>query len=454
MEDGGFLALILTSIIHHPTSNNQKTMKKLLFILLINFLPAQQSWTLKQCLDYASANHPLVKQSAVNIQKNDRQISASKGMLLPSVDAGINHNYNFGNGINQQNNQREAINTQTDNLYAQANWELMNWRNYLNISLSKINKESSTFKMKQAQNEVKLNVITMFFTYQNSKSWLEVLETQLSGIEDQIKRTEKEVEIGNRPKSDVYDIKANLGTMQEQWVTAKNSRDLSKINLLNALAITKDTLDFTMTEENLASSNFNDANFIQNLLEKNPAYQTTLAEIKAQKKSVEVAKSAYLPTLNGSYTWSSFYNKVLGQPASANFSDQIKTNKNQQLGFGLNIPIFNKLQVKNNVEIAKLNVINSNYDRDIVINNLTQSINSIKAQFLNAQEKYNLLEANFENQRLSFQKSEEKYKEGLMDAYTFFVVRNGWLQANYNLINSKNDVVQQTELLKVFEAGF
>ena len=110
--------------------------------------------------------------------------------------------------------------------------------------------------------------------------------------------------------------------------------------------------------------------------------------------------------------------------------------------------------MKNNVEIAKLNVINSNYDKDIVINNLTQSINSIKAQFLNAQEKYNLLEANFENQKLSFQKSEEKYKEGLMDAYTFFVVRNGWLQANYNLINSKNDVVQQTELLKVFEAGF
>ncbi len=428
-------------------------MKKLFFILLINLLPAQQSWSLKQCLDYAAANHPLVKQSVVNIQKNERQISAAKGMLLPSVDAGVNHNYNFGNGINQQNNQREAINTQTDNLYAQANWELMNWRNYLNISLSKINKESSTFKMKQAQNEVKLNVIQMFFTYQNSKSWLEVLETQLSGIEDQIKRTEKEVEIGNRPKSDIYDIKANLGTMQEQWVSAKNQRDLSKINLLNALAITKDTLDFKMNEEILVDSNFNDANFIQNLLEKNPAYQMTLAEIKAQQKSVEVAKSAYLPTLNGSYTWSSFYNKVLGQPASANFSDQIKTNKNQQLGFGLNIPVFNKLQVKNNVEIAKLNVINSNYDKDIVINNLTQSINSIKAQFLNAREKYNLLETNFENQRLSFQKSEEKYKEGLMDAYTFFVVRNNWLQANYNLINSKNDVIQQTELLKVFEAG-
>lgn len=428
-------------------------MKKLFFILLINLFPAQQSWTLKQCLDYASANHPLVKQSAVNIQKNDRQISAAKGMLLPSVDAGINHNYNFGNGINPQNNQRESINTQNDNVYAQANWELMNWQNYLNISLSKINRETSTFRMKQAQNEVKIIVIQTFFTYQNSKSWLDVLETQISGIEDQIKRTEKEVEIGNRPKSDVYDIKANLGTLQEQWVSAKNSRDLSKINLLNALAITRDSLNFKMEDDALASSNFNDANFVNNLLEKNPAYQSVQTEIKAQQKNVAIAKSAYLPTLNGAYNWSTFYNKTLGEPADA-FSDQLKRNKNQQVGFGLNIPVFNKLQVKNNVEIAKLNVINSNYDKEIVINNLTQSINSIKAQFQNSEEKYTLLQANFENQKLSFQKSEEKYKEGLMDAYTFFVVRNNWLQANYNLINSKNEVIQQTELLKVFEAGF
>ncbi|WP_374459746.1 TolC family protein [Chryseobacterium taeanense] len=428
-------------------------MKKLFFILFINFLSAQQSWTLKQCLDYASAHHPLVKQSTVNIKKNEREISAAKGMLLPSVNAGVSHNYGFGSSINQNTNQREAINTQYDQVYAQANWELMNWKNYLIISLSKINKESSVYKMKLAQNEVKMNVIMMFFTYQNSRSWLDVLQTQISGIEDQIKRTEKEVEIGSRPKSDVYDIKANLGTMQEQLLSAKNLKDISKINLLNALAITKDTLDFTMPEENLAGADFNDQNFVQNLLEKNPAYQSALKEIQAQQKNVKIAKSGYLPTLNGSYTWSSFYNKILGQPAT-DFSEQIKLNKNQQLSFGINIPVFNKLQVKNNIELAKLNVISSNYDKDIIINDLTKSINSIKVQFLNAQEKYNLLETNFENQKLSFQKSEEKYKEGLMDAYTFFVVRNNWLQVNYNLINSKNDVIQQTELLRVLENGF
>lgn len=431
-------------------------MKNFIFIFFISLYPAQQSWNLQQCLDYASANHPLIKQATVTVKKNERLITGSKGMLLPSIEADINHNYSFGSSINQSSNQREKVNTQYDEFNARANWELFNWKNFLNISLSKLNKETSSYKLKQAQNEVKLNVIQMFFAYQNSRSWLEVLETQISGIEDQIKRTEKEVEIGNRPKSDVYDIKANLGTLQEQWVSAKNQRDLSKINLLNAMAVTQDSLDFVMNDDGIFSeAEFQDPDFTKKLLEKNPAYQSVVAEINAQKKKEEVAKSGYLPTLNGSYRWSSFYNKALGNNDTPliSFSDQFAQNKNQSLSFGLSIPIFNKLQVKTNVEIAKLNTINSNYDKELVINNLTQSINSIKAQFLNAQEKYHLLDLNFENQKLSFQKSEEKYKEGLMDAYTFFVVRNGWLQANYNLISSKNDVIQQTELLKVLESG-
>lgn len=430
-------------------------MKNFIFIFFVGLFPAQQSWNLQQCLDYAAANHPLVKQATVNIKKNDHQIAASKGMLLPSVEAGVDHSYSFGSSINQSSNQREVLNTQYDQLKAQANIELFNWRNYVTISLSKLNKETSSYRLKKAQNDVKLNVIQNFFSYQNSKSWLNVLETQISGMEEQIKRTEKEVEIGSRSKSDIYDIKANLGTLQEQWVTAKNQRDLAKINLLNALAVTQDSVDFVMNNESaLAEEDFDYSDFTKRLLENNPAYQTVFAEIKAQEKMVNLAASAYFPTLNGSYSWSTFYNKSLNNNASTiSFSDQLTQNKNQSVFFGLTIPIFNKLQVKNNVEVAKLNVINSTYDKELIVNNLTQIINSIKAQFLNAQEKYGLLESNFENQKLSFQKSEEKYKEGLMDAYTFFVVRNNWLQANYNLISSKNDVIQQTELLKVLKTG-
>lgn len=61
--------------------------------------------------------------------------------------------------------------------------------------MRKLNKESSEYRLRSAKNEISLNVIQQFFQYQYDKAWLEVLQTQISGIEEQIKHTEKEVEI-------------------------------------------------------------------------------------------------------------------------------------------------------------------------------------------------------------------------------------------------------------------
>jgi outer membrane protein TolC len=71
-------------------------MKNLIFLFFVGLYPAQQTWNLQQCLDYASTHHPLVKQATVNVSKNEKLITGSKGMLLPSVEAGVRHTYSFG----------------------------------------------------------------------------------------------------------------------------------------------------------------------------------------------------------------------------------------------------------------------------------------------------------------------------------------------------------------------
>ncbi|MDV2447195.1 hypothetical protein CMU93_06735 [Elizabethkingia anophelis] len=428
--------------------------KKLIFLSISVFMFSQQTeeWDLQKTIDYAISKHPTVQQSILKVDQRKQEITASKGMLLPSVSASTSQNYSFGSTINPGTNQREALNVGTTQFSAIANWELFNWRNFMNISLSKMNKESSDYRLKAVQNDIALNVIQLFFQYQNDKAWLGVLKTQLDGVEEQIKRTEKEVEIGNRPKSDIYDIKANMGTLQEQWVSAKNQKEISKNNLLNALAINSDNIDFVQNTTDTSSAlAFSDENFVKEMLEKNPAYLAAAKDIQASAEKIRVERSGYLPTLNGQYSWSTFYSKVLGgnQPTTA-FSDQFNQNKNQQVYFNLSIPVFNKLQVKSNVEIAKLNKINADLEKEKTVNNLVTALKAIKIQYQNSEEKYRLLQQNFENQKLSFDKSEEKYKEGLMDAYTFFVVRNNWLQANYNLIKSRYDVMLQEELWKIY----
>lgn len=425
---------------------------KILKFLFVFFAVAvsAQSWTLQQCLDYALKNHPSIKQSLIDVQKSDKEIAVAKGNLLPSVNAGINHNYSFGSTIDPSTNSRKSLNTQYDQFNISAPIELFNWKNYLNIQLSKLNKQSSQYRLKSIQNEIFLNIIQQFFQYQNNKAWIEVLDSQISGMEDQIKRTEKEVEIGNRPKSDIYDIKANLGTIKEQWISAQNAMEISKINLQNAIGLKNDSIDFLLNEDISYTKLDDDEDLVQLLLEKNPNYQNVLQNSMIAKKNVEILKSDYLPKLSGLYQWSTFFSKELRNSAETNFSTQFKENKNNYVSVGLDVPIFNRFQTKNRVEIAKLTSENIDLEKEKVILELTKSLKNIEIQYKNAQRKYQTLQENFENQKLSFQKSEEKYKEGMMDAYTFFMIRNSWLQANYNLIESRNNLMLQSELIKIY----
>ena len=102
-------------------------------------------------------------------------------------------------------------------------------------------------------------------------------------------------------------------------------------------------------------------------------------------------------------------------------------------------------------EVLEIDIFENWFENEKNLNEIYKILNIIAEQYENALQKNEILTSNFENQKLSFERSEEKYKEGLIDAYNFFVVRNNWLQANFNLNSSRYEVMQQTELLKVFE---
>lgn len=418
--------------------------------LLTSLLNAQTPWNLQQCLDYTMENHPSIQQTVLNVENADQNILSAKGNLLPNLNAGANHNYSFGSTINPATNSREALNVLNDQFYVSSNVELFNWKNFLNIQLNKFEKESFLYRVEAQKNELKLQVIQQFYIYQNAKAWKEVLETQLLGIDEQIRRTEKEVEIGTRPKSDVYDIKANLGNIKESWVTAKREQTLAKIQLLNILNIKSDSITFVSDEldGNLTLNAYID---FEQQIAKQPAIQSMEKEIEMREKEIKMAKANRLPTLNGQYQFSTFYSRILNtNDATTSFSDQINQNKNHYVGFGLNLPIFNRFQVKTQTTLAENAKENAVLEKEKQSVALVNELKKIYTSYQNAIEKYEMVQSNFKNQKLSYERSVEKFNEGLMDAYTFFIVRNNWLSANFNLIQSKNEVRMQRELLNTF----
>ena len=54
-----------------------------------------QSWTLETCIDYALKNNIQIKQSELNTELSEINLTQSKANLLPSLNGNASHTYNY-----------------------------------------------------------------------------------------------------------------------------------------------------------------------------------------------------------------------------------------------------------------------------------------------------------------------------------------------------------------------
>jgi len=417
-------------------------------IFFYHIIEAQEAFTLEECIVYATENHPDITQKEVAARQSDVRHKQAKNDLLPALNLGMNHNYSLGSTINPSTNSRAPLNIQNDQFYAGLEIELFNWANYLKISLRESEIRESMKQQQVVKQQLTLRVINDFYQYQYNKALQRVLTSQLKGIEDQINRTTEEVQIGTRPQSDIYDIKANLGNIKQAWVQARKQTAISKNNLFATMSMPVRNAEFVLNEELFIKNSVK-----ENVdIEKQPIIETYSLLLEQEDKRIKLAKAVGLPTLFGSYQWSSFYSRELNSENNIGFTEQLSQNRNQFIGIGINIPIFNKKRNYSETQLAQLNKENILAEQERIKLELSQTIENIASNYQYALEEYTLISSNFENQRLSYLRSEEKFKEGLIDSYTFFIVQNNWLDANYNLIRSKYDVMLQQDLFRVFSA--
>ena len=91
-------------------------MKNLLFaILTLSAVSVQAqtetSWTAQQCMKYAVEHNTQVHRAVLQLDNYKAQKTSAIGSFLPSVDASIGANYNFGRAIDPETNGYTNVST-------------------------------------------------------------------------------------------------------------------------------------------------------------------------------------------------------------------------------------------------------------------------------------------------------------------------------------------------------
>ena len=402
--------------------------------LFSSFCFAQETnWTLQKCIALGIENNLAIKIQQLEIKRNQKTKVSMLNELLPQVNLYGNQSYNFGSTIDPSTNGRVSSNIQYDNFYLSAQMNLLDFSKIAEAQKDKITIEIAMAEKEIIENEYKLQVLESFYQTLFTQELQKIQEIQLQNSKYNLDRITKEVTIGSKPKSDLYDIQFNYAQEEKRFLETQQLLAIQKTQLFQLINYKDLNIETVVLEHTIA----NPENDLENL--KNPKIKAALLALEKSEKEINFQRANNLPTLSTFYQLASFYYKPLNQPEIVvdNFSNQIGNNKNQQVGVQISIPVFNGFKNNRAITAAKIDSEKSKLKIEQEKNTLYQqleleqknkkNLESIQAKLIEIE--------NFA--RASFTTTQAKFTTGVIDVFSYSMAKNNWLTSQYEVIKNK-----------------
>jgi outer membrane protein len=262
-----------------------------------------QRWSLQECIEYAFANSINVSRSNLQVQSSQAELFQSRASMLPTVNASGQQAYNFGRFVDPTTNLFIQQNTRTNNFGFNANLLLFQGLQVQNtIRAFQALFRANILDVEQAKNEVALNVALSYLDVLNNQELLEVARNVVAATELQVQRTEKLVQAGSQPQTELLTLQAQLATDKAQYVATQNNLRIARLNLMQAMNLPS-TPNFEIEPIEVADPAvepyLQSAQEVFNIaLETLPSVQSADLKVKSSQHDVAAARGFYYPRLS------------------------------------------------------------------------------------------------------------------------------------------------------------
>ncbi|WP_338759654.1 TolC family protein [Bernardetia sp. ABR2-2B] len=450
-------------------------------------------WSLDSCISYALRQNIQLKINELGIENSELALKQSKDDRLPNANASISHNYNWGRSIDPFSNSFVNQLIRTNNLSLNSSVTLYNGSRLNNtIAQNELQVEADKLNYGQAQNDLMLNIASNYLQVVLNKEIAANARRQKTSTQAQYDRTQQLVEAGVLPRANLYDLEAQLAADQQQIILGENNLMLAKLQLRQLMQLSP-TEDF-----DIVTPQVDDPSAI--LDSKNPYQIYQIAEttqpnikgadvnIEVAEKGIDIAEAGRLPTLSlvggagANYTSSQKERfdvtdqtivglDTLGYIANGagiptdyvvrpdvalgkenfGFFNQLNESFRYSVGLRLDIPIFNRFQVDNNVQRAKIQTQNAQLNSKLIRTQLYQTIEqayisarAAKASFEASKQRVKALE---ETVRVM----EKRLEAGAANSTEYTVVKNNLSVAQADLLRAKYEFIFRIKVLEFYE---
>jgi len=462
-------------------------------LVLITTLKAQEVWTLEKCVEYALTNNIQVKQQLLLAKSESALLQQNKLSMLPSLNGGASHGYNFGQTVDRYTNQFATSRVQTDNFYLGSSVTLFEGFQKLNqVKMKQSDVEATHFETDKFMDDISLLIATGYLQILYYSELAKTAQNQLNATELQSKRLKNLVDAGAVAQGDYYTLEAQKAAENSQVISALNNLDIAHLTLAQMLDLpTAEGFEIEHPDLDMGSPTLSvlPDQIYAFALETQPSIKSAEARVKSSEIGLSIAQGGQSPALTLQGSIGSGYSgaaqvlesyqiitpDVTNTPAAGfipatnslpkqevwnyeysgvyktkSFNDQFKDNFNKSVALNLSIPIFNGWSTRTNISRAKINVENQKYNLENSKLELRKTIQQAYADAKAALNNYDASTTGVNAARESFRYAEQKFNVGSMNSVDYNNAKKDLEKAESDQVRAKYEFIFKSTVLDFY----
>ena len=432
------------------------------FFLLITAVKSQEVWTLEKCVEYALSNNIQVKQQLLQVKSESALLQQDKLSLLPSLNGGASHGYNFGQTVDRYTNQFATSRVQTDNFYLGSSLTLFDGFQKINqVKQRKSDLEATRYETDKFMDDISLNIATGYLQILFYNELAKTAEKQLKATELQAQRLKTLVDAGALAEGDYFTIEAQKASENSQFVSAQNNLFIARLTLAQMLDLPNlDGFEIEYPDLDMAtqpSLSIKPDQIYEYALETQPSIKSAQSKVKSSEIGLSMAQGGQSPTLSlqgslgtGYSGAAQVFDTLTNEYITKSWNDQINDNFNKSFSINLNVPIFNGWSTRTNISRAKINVENQKYNLELSKLQLRKTIQQAYVDAKAALNNYEASTAGVNAAHESFRYAEQKFNVGALNSVDYNNAKKDLEKAESDQLRAKYEFIFKSTVLDFY----
>ncbi len=401
---------------------------------------AQQPWTLQQCVDTALANNRNIKQKELTRKTNEIAYQQARNNLLPNLNGSASQGWSFGRS-QIADGTYQNLNVSNTSFSLSSGITLFDGlKMKYNIDARMADLKVSEANLEKIRQDIILSVSSAFLQVLLNKELLQISENQLELTQNKIEQQKSLVAAGKLAEGEMYELLAQQSKEELSRTQAENSLKLSLLDLGQILELSDfEKLDVIVPADLMNNElQMLDAEKVyRSALNNRPEVKSAEYQLKNSEKNVQIAKSAYFPSLS------------FGASVSGGYYNSVSTPMSTSLGFNLSVPIFNKMETRNQVKTAQINVESNRLNVDNTKLELRKTIQQAYYNAVAAKAKWDAARKSEIAGNEAYRFANQKYEGGRATVYELYQAKNNLTQAQSEVVQSKYEYVFRLKILEL-----